>query len=167
MLTPEVLTALMEKVGQLSDEEFSQWYRETHRLRAILQSPQWLETRQWLQEFLAVQAIYSDEQLEAFRLDVARMTPAEMVEVIERIRRKHQSFVWMREASNRNRRASLSLREDLMQQQRSTVPTAVASAQFGPSTRTPTPRKSTYAERQNSYRRNFYIWPGGGGWWRW
>jgi hypothetical protein len=168
VLKPDGLSALIEKVRSLSDEEFTQWYQETHRLRAIVQSPEWLETRQWMREFLAAQAIYSDEELEQFRVDIARMTPDEVTEVIERIGRKRQSLIWARRASQRNRRASLALRADLVQQQRLAAPAGAARpAWFGPANRAPLPRKSTYAERRNSFRRNFYIWPGWPGWWFW
>ncbi len=168
LLKPDDLSALIEKIRALPEDEFAQWYQETRRLRAILKSPEWEETRAWLREFLAVQAIYSDEELKEFKVDIARMSPAEVIKVLERIRRKHQSLIWMRQASERNRQAALSLRQDLMQQQRS-APAASSggAARFGPATRTPGPPRSTYSQRRNSYRNNINIWPGGAGWYRW
>ncbi len=169
LLRPEDLKSLIEKVRSLSDEEFAKWYRESRRLRAILQSPEWEDTRAWLREFLAVQAMYSDEELEEFRVDIANMAPEDVIKVLERIRRKHQSMIWMRQASERNRQASLSLRNDLMRQQRTPAPSASAAgpARFGPSSKSTAPRRSSYAERRDSYRQNYYIWPGGAGWYRW
>jgi hypothetical protein len=168
LLKPDGLSTLIERVRSSSDGEFAKWYQETRRLREIVQSPEWLETRQWMREFLAAQAMYSDEELEQFRVDIARMTPDEVTEVIERIGRKRQSLIWARRASQRNRRASLALSAGLMQQQRLASPAGTARpAWFGPANRAPLPRKSTYAERRNSFRRNFYIWPGWPGWWFW
>ena len=140
--------------------------RETRRLRTILQSPEWQDTRRWMREFLAVQAIYSEEELAEFRLDVEQMTPAEMIDVIERIRRKHESLIWTRQASERNRQASLGLRNNLVQQQRSANPTGSAGAgRFGSSTQATAPRRSSFTERRNSLRPN--IGWAGGGWGRW
>ncbi len=45
LLTPDDLSALIEKVRSLPDEDFAKWYQETRRLRAILLSPEWQDTR--------------------------------------------------------------------------------------------------------------------------
>jgi hypothetical protein len=170
LLRPEDLQALIDKVRQMPDEEFVTWYRETRQVRDILRSPQWQETRQWLREFLAVQAIYSQEEIDEFRRDIARMSPSELVDVLRRIRRKHQSLIAMRASSERNRRQALASREESIRQRQAADAAARAAPRgdfgFPSAAGSRGPRRSSYAERMRAYRRDF-VWPGGYGWWRW
>ncbi len=52
-----------QELADSSPEEALQWWTKSAKIRKALNSKQWAETRQWLREFLRVQAIYSDQQV--------------------------------------------------------------------------------------------------------
>ncbi|MCP4192377.1 MAG: hypothetical protein GY768_17325 [Planctomycetaceae bacterium] len=172
LLKPDDVQKLISQIKTMSDPDFEKWYNQTKSLRKMLDSPEWQATRAWLKDFLNVQAIYSPAEIDDFRTDVAKMTPNQLMEVMRRLERKHQSLIAMREASQQNRKAAMSLRNDLTSAQRSTqIPAGggrygarSVQSYFGPSSSGPV--RSSYAQRKNSYRRNLYV-PGGLGWYRW
>lgn len=173
LLSPEDLQKLISQIKTMPDDAFERWYNQTSKLRTMLDSPEWQETRAWLQDFLQVQAIYSDSEIAEFQADVAKMTPTQLMEVMRRLERKHQSLIAMRKASEQNRQLSMGIRNELAAAQKTAqVPAGGGrfgsrgvQSYFGPASSGP--KRSSYAQRKNSYRRNFGIWPGGGGWWRW
>ena len=170
LLKPEDFKALFNKVGSMSDAEVQEWLAETRQLRKALQSQAWRETRAWLREFLAVQAMYSDEEIDEFKTQAANMSPTELLDAMRHIRRKHQSLISMHAASERIRRTNLRLRSDLIRRQQQTVnhPAAIHSTGLNQHDRHVNRGavRSSYAERMNVYRR-FGFWPGGFGWWNW
>ncbi len=170
LLKPEDFKSLVNRVGSMSDAEVEQWLAETRQLRKALQSQAWRETRAWLREFLAVQAMYSDEEIDEFKTQAANMSPTELLDSLHHIRRKHQSIITMHAASERARRTNLGLRNDLIRRQQQTVSHAAAIHSTGPIQHdghvSPGPVRSSYADRMHVYRR-FGFWPGGFGWWNW
>lgn len=170
LLKPEDFKTLFNKVGGMSDAEVEEWIAETRQLRQALQSQAWRETRAWLREFLAVQAIYSDEEIDGFKTQAAKMSPTELLDSMRLIRRKHQSLVTLHAASERARRMSLGLRNDLIRRQQLIVHHVAAIHSTGPIRHDghvgPGPVRSSYAERMNVYRR-FGFWPGRFGSWNW
>ncbi len=168
LLKPDDFKALFKKVGSMSDAEVEEWLAETRQLRKALQSQAWRETRAWLREFLAVQAIYSDEEIDEFKTQAANMSPTELLDSMHLIRRKHQSLISMHAASERARRTNLRLRNDLIRRQQQTVNHAATIHSMGPIQHvghvSPRPVRSSYAERMNVYRRHGF-WPGGVGSW--
>ncbi len=170
LLKPEDLAAKIDTIRQMSDVEFQTWYRETRPLRQVLQSPEWQDTREWLREFLAVQAIYSDEQIEQFRSNAAKMSPREMLEAVRLIQRRHRSMVSMNASSQRSRQMSLSMQNDRTLLRNRPVGQVAGGRSEGLGSyhgnASPGPVRVSYAERMNVYRRPFYYWYGFGGW-RW
>ena len=173
LLKPADLQKLISEIKEMPDDAFEKWYNQTRQLRAMLDSPEWKATRAWLRDYLKVQAIYSDSEIAEFQADVAKMTPSQLIEVMRRLERKHQSLIAMQQVSDKNRQLSMNLRNELVASQKSAMAPVGGSnygsrnvqSYFGPSSSGPA--KSSYAQRQNSYRRNLGVIPGGAGWWRW
>jgi hypothetical protein len=113
----EDLEKLKARVAKMSPGELDNWIQETSQVRAQLQSAEWQETRVFLRDFLAKQAIYSDEQIRQFRAGVAKMSPGEISELLERIQREHRSLLQARQASQRQRRETLASMEEYRQQE--------------------------------------------------
>ena len=113
----EDLRALRDKIGKMSDKELFDWLERTEEVRAALDSDEWRETREWLRDFLPAQAYYSQEDLDKMRQDAAKMSPDELMQLLEKIRNKHRQLTRMRQASDVERQASLTLQQNLARQQ--------------------------------------------------
>lgn len=59
-----------DRLAKATPEQAQEWLDRTAEMRAALDSPEWKETQKWLKQFLRVQAIYSDEQIDAMRKEV-------------------------------------------------------------------------------------------------
>lgn len=170
LLNPEDLKSLIEQVRKMPDDQFEKWYMATDELRKILQSEEWAQTDAWLRDFVRVQSIYSDDEIRDFRSQVAGLTPSQFVQMLERFISKHRSLIAMRQASNRNRQFALNMRDEMVSNTRQAQHTAASrprnvQSYFAPGSSGPV--RSSYAERKNSYRRDFAVWPGGYFWGRW
>jgi hypothetical protein len=113
----EDLEELKAKVAEMSPGQLDSWLQETRQIRARLESDPWQETRTFLRDFLAKQAIYSDEEIRGFRARVAKMSPGELSELLERIMQEHRSLLQAREASQRQRWETLASMEEHRQQE--------------------------------------------------
>lgn len=67
------------------------WLDEAQVLQDVLDGPEWQETRKWLQGFLKVQAIYSDEEITEFRANAAQSSLEELISILEEIRENIRS----------------------------------------------------------------------------
>jgi hypothetical protein len=63
------IARLRADLAKDTPQEAMRWWQETAEMRAALKSPQWQETSKWLREFLRVQAIFSDEEIDGFRTE--------------------------------------------------------------------------------------------------
>lgn len=61
------IVKLRKELADDTPEEAMRWWKQTEKMRAALESPEWKETRNWFREFLKVQAIFSDEQIDSLR----------------------------------------------------------------------------------------------------
>ena len=112
----EHIQKLRANVAQMSKDELHRWLAQTAEVRAILDSDEWKETRQWYREFLRVQAIYSDEDIERSREKAANASPKELCEILLEIKRRREALRWMHVASETRRQSNLSLWDTLGQQ---------------------------------------------------
>lgn len=81
----EDVAQLREKLNAGTEAEAKTWLEKTQEARQALDSERWQKTQQWLRQFLRVQAIYSDEQIEELRsetLDAAKNSPAEFKKML-------------------------------------------------------------------------------------
>ena len=60
----EDIERLRKEIKAKSPEEALEWWNKSAKIRATLESDEWGDTRKWLKEFLKVQAIYTDEQID-------------------------------------------------------------------------------------------------------
>ncbi len=63
----EDVASLREQLADGSPEEALRWWSNTARIRAALASPEWRDTHEWFRDFLKVQAIFSDDEIDALR----------------------------------------------------------------------------------------------------
>lgn len=103
------IEALRAKVATMPAGELHDWIQKTKQIRAKLESERWQQTREWLREFLRVQASYSDDEIAKFRAKDAEMSPREVNKLIGRIEHERKSLQWMHAASERSRKATLAL----------------------------------------------------------
>lgn len=85
------LEALRSKVASMSPDELKTWLDTTKEIRALLESDEWRSTRVWLEGYLP-QRFYSDRQIKDFRADVAKLSPSQLHELLERIKQKHETL---------------------------------------------------------------------------
>ena len=78
-----------------------------------MESEKWQDTKVWLREFLRVQKMYSDAEIAQLRTDLINADATQMLAILKRIQAKHDSMVWMHQASDKSRQtvASHSRRE--------------------------------------------------------
>ena len=107
LFTREHFKKVRADVSGMPAEQLRTWLDKTEQVRAEMDSPQWRRTRKWVKEFLAVQAVYSDEQIEALRNKAARMSPGELLALMETVKEEHRAFIEGNAASERRRRARL------------------------------------------------------------
>jgi len=89
------LEKLRAKVASMSDEEAAAWWKKSAQERELLDSEQWQETRDWLREFLKVQAIYSDEQIRYFQSEAfakAVKSPRELKDIMAEITARRKAL---------------------------------------------------------------------------
>ncbi len=107
LFSPRDVEKLREKVGKMTETEATAWWDKSASHRELFDSKDWQETRRWLREFLRVQAIYSDEQVEHLQSEAfarAKQSSRSLKDVMDELttRRKelaagHQSSEWMRQ----------------------------------------------------------------------
>jgi hypothetical protein len=89
------LERLREEIAASTPDEAKQWLEETKEIRAALDSPEWKTTREWLREFLRVQAIYTDEQIAQFRKEAkeaAEKSPEKFQTLLADVEEKRASL---------------------------------------------------------------------------
>ncbi len=111
LLDPKTLVQIRAAVKQMTPSQLDRWLAQTRQLREYVSSPQWQETRAWLQGFLKVQAIYSDQEIQEFRQKLFNANPDELLAMLQKIQAKHESMVWMHQASQQSRQMAVSARE--------------------------------------------------------
>ncbi len=117
LLKKEDSARIRETVSQMSPSQLQDWLEKTQKIRAFLESDDWQDTNTWLREFLRVQAIYSDEEIETLKDKISKADPDELLEILEDIEAKHNSLRSMHRASNQNRQAELKARDAMIKQQ--------------------------------------------------
>ena len=95
-------------------------------------------------EFLKVQAIWSDEEIEEISNSIPDMNDDELMDLMQKIRDKHRTLRWMHSASNVHRKATVNITQGLQQQSAEARKMAArSSVNRGGSSGTVTPRPHT------------------------
>lgn len=85
------IARLRKEIADDTPEEAAKWWAKSADIREVLDSEQWKETREWLREFLKVQAIYSDEQIAIFQNEAeetAKESPKDFKKILADIEDK-------------------------------------------------------------------------------
>lgn len=112
LLRREDMDKIRAAVEQMSPSQLEQWLGQTKDLREFVESEKWQDTKVWLREFLRVQKMYSDQEIEKLRTELIRADAPQMLAILKRIQAKHDSMVWMRQASEKSRQLSMRTREE-------------------------------------------------------
>jgi len=107
---------LRANVARMPKDDLDRWLAQTAEVRAVLDSDEWQETREWYREFLRVQAIYSDEEIERSREKAAKASPKELCEILLDIKRRREALRWMQAASETRRQSNLAMWDTCGQQ---------------------------------------------------
>ena len=116
-MSPEDGAKIRGAVAQMTPSQLDQWLAHTKKLRDYVEGPVWQDTKKWLREFLRVQAIYSDEEIKKLKDDIFNADSDQMLEILQRIQAKHESMVWMHNASKQTQKIDLAERNKSMARQ--------------------------------------------------
>ena len=97
-------------VAQMTPSQLERWLLQTKQLREYVESPQWQDTKKWLRGYLKVQAVYSDKEVQEFREKLFSADAEQMLAMMQKIQAKHESMVWMRQASDKSRQMDVQSR---------------------------------------------------------
>ncbi len=128
LMTPDDVAKIRDAVAGMTPSQLERWLIQTKKLRDYVESPVWQETKRWLREFLRVQAIYSDEEIEKLREEIFKADANQMLAILERIQTKHESMTSMYKASQQMRKIDLAGRDKSMAQQAATNRAAEAAS---------------------------------------
>jgi len=120
LFNPKDVANLREKVERMSDSEAAAWWQKTRVERDMLESKEWKETREWLKQFLSVQAIYSQEDINHFRSEAAaaaKTSPEDLKTVLDKIMARRRSFIQAGRTSEEMRQQRLAYSQHFRQEQ--------------------------------------------------
>lgn len=112
LLRKEDMDRIKAGVEQLTPSQLELWLSQTKDLREFVESSKWQDTKVWLREFLRVQKMYSDAEIARLRTELVNADAPQMLAILKRIQAKHDSMVWMHQASDRSRQLSMRTREE-------------------------------------------------------
>ena len=146
LFNDEDIAHLRKELAEESPEKVMAWWTRTAPARAALETPQWRETREWLREFLRVQAIYSDEQIDEFRAEakqaVSEESPRDFKEMLADIERKRANLIQGSADNRALRESQMSVIRSFRQEQAAgRIADARAAARTTPPSPTPPPTK--------------------------
>ena len=135
-----------EKLEAATSAQATEWLEQTAEIRNALDNSEWKSTRNWLKEFLKVQAIYSDKQIEEFRqkvLEAAEKSPSKFKELLGDVETKRARLAKGAAASAAVRKQMLAMNEHYRQEmfeQREAARKTAATESASATTRTQTIR---------------------------
>ncbi len=128
LMRQEDVDKIRQAVLQMSSSQLERWLEQTKQLRAYVEGERWQQTKRWLREFLRVQAIYNEQEIQQLRDDIVRADADQMLAIMKRIQAKYDSLVWMQQASERNRQVEVEEREAYVASQAAAATAARASS---------------------------------------
>ncbi len=117
LLRKEDMDKIRQAVAQMSPSQLRQWLEQTKQLRQYVEGEKWQGTKQWLREFMRVQAIYSSQELQKLRTQIVQADANQMLAILKRIQAKHDALIWMHQAAERNRQVEVDERDAYIAQQ--------------------------------------------------
>ena len=113
------IVSLRKALATIPEDQLARWAADSEPLRERLFDDTWPQTQQWLHDFLAVQAIYSADEIDALRDRLATLTPSQLFRVLDHFQTIHLMRLRSREASERLRTQALYTSERLRPRQTS------------------------------------------------
>lgn len=143
---------LMEQMSELPEATVWRWWRDSGSLRDRWQSDEWQQTQRWLQEFLAVQAVYPPAELARFREALTNLTADELLTVLDHFQAVYLQRMRRQAATDEMRRQALANNRELRAQNlnRRTTPLRSPPSQPFPMPAVARPRLPIYAYRGRS-----------------
>jgi hypothetical protein len=141
---------LRTKIEAMTPEEAAAWWKESAPKREVLASEEWAETEAWLKKFLAVQAIYSDEEIRDFQSEAAakaKESAESLQEVLARVSKLRQRLVGGAQQSEQVRQLQLAANEAFRQNAVRQREEAARAARSRPAATFPTPAAPPPRER--------------------
>lgn len=83
LFDPADVNQLRQRLSTLPVGTVQRWLQSSQELRDRLDEEDWRTTQRWLNQFLAAQAIYTEQQLSQFRQRLADRTPTELMVVMD------------------------------------------------------------------------------------
>lgn len=117
LLRPEDTAQIRDAVLQMSTSQLEQWLAQTRTLREYVESEPWQRTRIWLREFLRVQNVYGEEELQRMREELINADADEMLAILKRIQARHDRLAWMHAAAEQQRQFAVRGRDLSMAEQ--------------------------------------------------
>lgn len=141
-----------DRLSKATPEQAKEWLTKTAEMRQALDSPEWQETRRWFKEFLKVQAMYTEEQIEQLRQETRKSaeegTPAKFIDILKEIENKRSQLVRGAANSAKMREHKLTLveayRKESMEQREAARRAAAAQSAAASSARQPAVQRRQY-----------------------
>lgn len=101
----EDIQAMRVAISRASDKELSTWLDGTVPLRDAIETGEWVATKKWLQEFWQVQAMYKDDELSEFRQRLTKLSPRQILIVMDHFANEFLTKTNRLRASNQRKAA--------------------------------------------------------------
>jgi hypothetical protein len=147
---PEDVKKLQARVEAMTPEEAAAWWKASQPKREELDSPEWRETESWLKKFLAVQAIYSDDEIRDFQSEAAakaKVSAQSLQEVLDNVTKRRQRLVGGAQQAEQTRQMQVAANEAFRQNDVRQREEAVRAARSRPAATFPTPAAPPPRER--------------------
>lgn len=158
-----------------SDDDALKWWKGTAEIRAALDSAEWKDTQAWLKEFLRVQAIYSDKEVDEFRTqakeDARRDSPKDFKKMLAEVEEYRRRLAQRSANARELREQKLEVVSAFRQEEAAARAAALAQAAKTPAPNPVQPPVKPRAPRQASaplinsldvarwnVMRNFWVW---------
>ena len=99
---------LRRALATIPEDQLTHWASDSEALRERLFDETWPLTQQWLRDFLAVQAIYSADEIEQLRRRFATLSPSQLIRVLDHFQTIHLARLRSRAATEQFRMQQLS-----------------------------------------------------------
>jgi len=146
------LDRLTAQMSELPEATVSRWWRDSGPLRDRWDSDEWQRTQRWLQEFLAVQAVYPPAELVRFREALTNLTASEFLTVLDHFEAVYLQRMRRQAATDELRRQALVNNREMraLKLNQRTPPLRSQPSQPFPTPVVGRPRPPIYAHRGRS-----------------
>jgi hypothetical protein len=148
LFSAEDVAKLRQRIEAMTPEEAAAWWEKTAPQRAILASPQWMETESWLRKFLNVQARYSDEEIRAFQANAAgkaKESAPSLAEVLNRVTEARRRLSTASQQAEQTRQLAIDSSRAFQKDEVRRREQARQQANAAPAATFPTPTVRQYA----------------------